>query len=97
MARPHFKYVDFIICSYRGNRDHIHSAGYANEYSGDTIIVNALSGNPERTTAHEISHLFGATDGNCSSNIDPCVMRSVRDFDQWCNHHRNQILAGRNR
>jgi len=95
-SRSSFKFVDYRICSYRGGGVHWDVNGLANRVLGDTIIVTVFSDNPRRTTAHEISHLFGATDGGCSSSR--CVMfPGAPYFDQWCDVHRNQILANRHR
>jgi len=97
MARPNFKFVDYRLCSYRGNGEHLDVVnGAANRISGDTIIVSSRSPNQRRTTAHEISHLFGAEDDGCSDTL--CVMTyGAPTHSQWCDNHRNQIMANRNR
>jgi len=96
-TRSNFKFVNFRMCSYRYDESvHIVGNGFANARGGDTIIASTQSDNVRRTTAHEISHLFGATDGNCSHRR--CVMTSGAPYhDLWCDFHRNQIFAYRNR
>jgi hypothetical protein len=93
-----FKFVNFPICSYRGDGDHIPVNGLA-FMLGDTTLTTSRSDNPERTTAHEISHLFGAEDNTATTTVcssPECVMtRGASTYDEWCEIHIEQILAGR--
>jgi hypothetical protein len=94
-----FKFVDFPLCSFLLNQndeeEHTAINGIA-FLMGDTILVTSFSDNPQRTTAHEISHLFGATDGDCTS--EDCVMFPNADvFNEWCVFHENQIRESINK
>jgi uncharacterized repeat protein (TIGR02543 family) len=95
-SRSAFRFVDFTLCSYQGNGRHITVNGLANRILGDDILVTSRSDNARRTTAHEISHLFGARDGGCTAS-QRCVMRpGDLAFREWCDAHRAQILEYRN-
>ena len=99
-----FKFVDYLLCSYRGaslpiENQHITVNGLADKVLGDNIIVSTRSDNVLRTTAHEISHLYGARDGVCSSDLtQQCVMRSgAAVYDEWCTICAPDIRRNRNR
>jgi len=97
MTRPHFKFVDYRLCWLNTRTlEHSDTVNGLALLSSDTVIISSRSDNIRRTTAHEISHLFGAVDGQCHG-VEPCVMRLGNEFDRWCALHRNQVLAGRNR
>ena len=88
-----FRFVNFSPCRVL-NGEHGVVNGSADRVGGNNMIVTSQSDNPRRTTAHEISHLFGATDGRCSDPL--CVMTSgAATHTQWCDNHRYQILISR--
>ena len=93
-----FRFVDYWICSYRGGGRHIRVNGLAFRWGHDKITTTR-SDNVRRTTAHEISHLFGVNDTDVTPCTGPeCVMMSGSPAqDQWCNAHWAELLAGRNR
>ena len=99
MTRPHFKFVDYRLC-WRDpvSGDHLDTVNGLALLASDTVLVSTRSDNIRRTTAHEISHLFGARDATDCNIGQSCVMRRGNlAHNHWCVNHRNQILAGRNR
>jgi len=95
IAIPHFKFVDYRLCRLTNAGVHGTINGSASRL-GNTIIVSTQSDNPRRTTAHEISHLFGARDTtNCTPN-QSCVFRTGNvAHNHWCVNHRDEILRYR--
>jgi len=104
-ATASFMYVDFQLCLFGpaphwGHRG-VHGA--ANErYYSMIVSMHPTADNPIRTTAHEISHLFGASDpaGNyrCEAG-QPCVMNpDFHNIDHgWCTRCRTDIVNNRHR
>ena len=95
-TRANFKFVNYRLCFLwedgSGRHDDVYGLAFI---LGDTMIVTSQTNHPNAVTAHEISHLFGATDGGCNPT-QHCVMRiGATEHNLWCNVHRDQILAGR--
>jgi len=93
-ATKAFSFIDFQPCnvSYVSGK-WIH--GSVNGIGGGTsILVWAGSGDRQRTTEHEISHLLGATDGYIYGTCTPgeiCVMND-NVFNKWCPACRAVIM-----
>ena len=96
----HFKFVNYMTCFYQdGRHDRAHGLASTSQitFVGRTMLVSTQSPNVLRTAVHEVSHLLGA-----SGHEEVCTpgWRCVMDqnetiHNQWCPHHRNQILARR--
>ena len=103
-TRNHFMFVNYGLCFFdedEGVGRHRGVGGLAH-LLGNTMIVSSPphAGNMRQITAHEISHLFGAEDERntpCTPG-QPCVMRwGEPRHDRWCEAHRAEIFANRNR
>ena len=97
VGTANFRFVTFTLCRTPVDRDHMQVQGLAT-ISGYNALIRAVQGPAasRRTTAHEISHLFGATDTTPCNSGQSCTMRNGR-YDEWCINHINEIFRGRNR
>jgi hypothetical protein len=92
--RSVFKFVNYALCFLGTNNNHRPVSGLSDPW-GDTMIVSFYARDMEQIVAHEISHLFGATDGGCTDY--DCVMYEesiVTIHDRWCDFHDAQIRTG---
>jgi hypothetical protein len=102
-----FRFVNYTICDYGTNLTPNHRDVYGLALGGgivlypfqrDMVVSLALNEFLHRnTTAHEISHLLGASDGGCGPNMRSCVMstnNANRSAHLWCPNHATQILSG---
>lgn len=90
-TRKVFRIVDFNICNYKDN-DHHEVYGLA--LSDDkNMVVTLKSNNVQKIIVHEISHLIGANDDECTSG-QLCVMKgSTSRYNVWCTNCKNDINA----
>jgi hypothetical protein len=101
-----FRFVGYALCSYNSDNSPPHNNvhGTARGYGGKDMIVSLHPGRNDtqkrKTTAHEISHMLGAScylDANrrsrCTDN-EPCVMREadITIFHMWCTKCKNEII-----
>ena len=97
-----FKFVNYMTCFWEAPRhDRVHGLASVSPttFTGHHMLVSTQSPNALRTAVHEVSHVFGAHghEEYCTPG-QPCVMRNnalIPVHNQWCAHHRNQILARR--
>jgi len=95
-----FRFVGFPVCFFSASQNRhfgVHGLASGNNISGNTIVSVAHDWmRHDIATAHEISHLLGATDATeeipCTS---PCVMYGGwgRDHDDWCDRCYNMIRS----
>ena len=93
-----FRFVDYRLCEYYldSNNTPKHGEVGGLSWKGQKdMIVTTRSGNIERSTAHEISHLFDASDYSCTPN-QLCVMTpGSSTYSEWCNKCREDIFRFR--
>ena len=93
--RTIFRFVDFRLCYFATHTGHVGVNGVARMDGRDTLVT-LRSDNPRRTLAHEISHLYGVRDNECTYS-QACVMRSTAVYNRWCDNCRSIILQNRTR
>ena len=93
------RFVSFRICNYDYiSKEHsevngvAYRRGFGSPITTCDTLVTTQAPRPYRTTAHEISHLFGARDSVCNSR--DCVMNPISQVDDvWCRQCKADIDA----
>jgi hypothetical protein len=94
-----FRFVDYHLCYYRYESnlapDKWHREVYGVAYlNGRDTLTTSKSNFVTRTTAHEISHLYGANDTPCLSGQDCVMTPGAYVNNQWCDKHKIEIING---
>jgi len=93
-----FRFVGHVICYDCPTRGHGSVNGLASHAGGRDMIVTMRAPNREYTTAHEISHLLGATHSIPCNIGQPCVMREgifPVVLNEWCTNCKRAIASQR--